>query len=90
MLKTGMIGADSTHTESFSKLINLPGVPFFGRAQVLKLWGEDRAQAAEKAKQVQIPQVVAAPAEAIRGVELVMVSNRATAMTTLHQRAHHR
>lgn len=76
MLKIGMIGADSTHTESYSKLLNLPGAPLYGRAQVVKLWGEDRAQAEEKARQVQIPQVVATPAEAISGVDLVMVCNR--------------
>jgi predicted dehydrogenase len=76
MIKIGMIGADSTHTESYSKLLNLPGAPLFGRAQVVKLWGEDRAQAEEKAVQVQIPQVVATPAEAISGVDLVMVCNR--------------
>ena len=76
MIKIGMIGADSTHTESYSKLVNLPGAPLSGRAQVVKLWGEDRVQAEAKAQQVQIPQVVATPAEAISGVDLVMICNR--------------
>jgi predicted dehydrogenase len=76
MIKIGMIGADSTHTESYGKLVNLPGAPLYGRAQVVKLWGEDRAQAEAKAQQVQIPQVVATPTEAISGVDLVMVCHR--------------
>lgn len=76
MIKIGMIGADSTHTEAYSKLINLAGGPFYGRAQVVKLWGEDRAQAQEKANQMQIPEVVTSPDEAVSGVDLVMVCNR--------------
>ena len=76
MIRIGMIGADSTHTESYTKLLNLPGAPLFGRAQVVKLWGEDRAQAQEKAAQCQIPEVTASPAEAISGVDLVMICNR--------------
>lgn len=76
MITIGMIGADSTHTESYTKLVNLPGAPLYGLAQVVKLWGEDRAQAQEKASQYQIPQVTATPDEAIRGVDLVMICNR--------------
>jgi predicted dehydrogenase len=76
MIAIGMIGADSTHTEAFAKLVNLPGAPFFGRARVVKLWGENAQQAAEKAAQCQIPAVVTDPAEAIQGVDLVMVCNR--------------
>jgi len=76
MIKIGMIGADSTHTEAYAKLVNLPGAPLYGRAQVVKLWGEDQAQAQEKAAQYQIPQVTTTPAEAISGVDLVMVCNR--------------
>ncbi len=76
MIRIGMIGADSTHTESYARQVNLPGAPFYGRAQVVKLWGEDGAQAQEKASQCQIPQVTATPAEAISGVDLVMICNR--------------
>lgn len=76
MIAIGMIGADSTHTESYAKLVNLPDAPLYGRAQVVKLWGEDAAQAQEKAAQCQIPQVVATPEEAIAGVDLVMICNR--------------
>ncbi|MGB5050034.1 MAG: Gfo/Idh/MocA family oxidoreductase [Caldilineaceae bacterium] len=76
MIKIGMIGADSTHTESYTKLVNLTEGPLFGRAQVVKLWGEDHTQAQEKASQYQIPQVTATPAEAMSGVDLVMICNR--------------
>ncbi|MCE7988015.1 MAG: gfo/Idh/MocA family oxidoreductase [Caldilinea sp. CFX5] len=76
MLTIGMIGADSTHTESYAKLVNLPAAPLYGQAKVVKLWGEDGAQAQAKAEQCQIPQVVSTPAEAISGVDLVMICNR--------------
>jgi virulence factor len=76
MITIGMIGADSTHTEAYTKLVNLPGAPFYGRAQVVKLWGEDQAQAREKASQYQIPLVTTAPDDAISGVDLVMICNR--------------
>jgi predicted dehydrogenase len=76
MIAIGMIGADSTHTEAFAKLVNLPDAPFYGRARVVKLWGENAAQAAEKAAQCQIPEVVSDPSQALQGVDLVMVCNR--------------
>lgn len=76
MITIGMIGADSTHTESYASLVNLPGAPLYGRAKVVKLWGEDPAQAQAKADQCQIPQVVIDQGEAIQEVDLVMVCNR--------------
>lgn len=76
MIRIGMIGADSTHTEAWTQLVNLPDSPLFGRAQVVKLWGEDGEQAREKAQQWQIPAVVASPAEALTDVDLAMVVNR--------------
>ncbi len=76
MIFIGMIGADSTHTEAYASLVNLPTAPLYGRAKVIKIWGEDTAQTQAKAEQCQIPQVVATPAEAITGVDLVMVCNR--------------
>lgn len=76
MIKIGMIGSDSTHTEAYASLTNLPGAPLYGRAQVVKLWGEDHAQAQAKAAQCEIPEVVAEPGDALQGVDLVMVCNR--------------
>lgn len=76
MIAIGMIGADSTHTEAYASLVNLPGAPLYGRAQIRKLWGEDAAQAQAKAKEYAIPAVATTPAEAIDGVDLVMICNR--------------
>lgn len=76
MIRIGMIGADSTHTESYTRLVNLSSGPLHGRAQVVKLWGEDADQARQKAAQYQIPQVVESPGEAIEDVDVVMVCNR--------------
>ena len=76
MIRIGMIGADSTHTEAWTQLVNPPGSPLHGRAQVVKLWGEDAEQARAKAREWQIPEVVGTPAEALRDVDLAMVVNR--------------
>lgn len=76
MIRIGMIGADSTHTEAWTRLVNLPDSPLQGRAQVVKLWGEDAEQAAAKARDCLIPSVVATPAEALIDVDLAMVVNR--------------
>ena len=76
MVRIGMIGADSTHTEAWTQLVNLPGGLLHGQAQVVKLWGEDADQARSKARECQIPAVVATAAEVLTDVDLVMVVNR--------------
>ncbi len=76
MIRIGMIGADSTHTEAWTQLVNPADSPLHGRAQVVKLWGEDREQAQAKASEWQIPEVVGTPAEALTDVDLAMVVNR--------------
>ena len=76
MIRIGMIGADSTHTEAWSRLVNLPDAPLYGQAQVVKLWGEDRDQASAKANDCRIPAVVDTPAEALEDVDLAMIVNR--------------
>ncbi len=76
MIRIGMIGADSTHTEAWTKLVNPPDSPLHGRAQVVKLWGEDGEQARAKAEAWQIPEVVGSPGEALSDVDLAMVVNR--------------
>ncbi len=76
MIRIGMIGADSTHTEAWTQLVNPADSPLHGRAQVVKLWGEDGEQAQAKAKEWQIPEVVGTPAEALTDVDLAMVVNR--------------
>ena len=76
MIRIGMIGADSTHTEAWTQLVNCPGGPLYGQAQVVKLWGEDGDQARAKAGACQIPAVVDAPADALIDVDLAMIVNR--------------
>ena len=76
MIRIGMIGADSTHTEAWTQLVNPADSPLYGRAQVVKLWGEDAEQARAKAQEWQIPEVVGTPAEALEDVDLAMVVNR--------------
>ena len=76
MIRIGMIGADSTHTEAWSQLVNLPDGPLYGQAQVVKLWGEDVEQARAKAEACLIPAVVDTPTQAVEDVDLVMVVNR--------------
>ncbi len=76
MIRIGMIGADSTHTEAWTQLVNPPGSPLHGQAQVVKLWGEDAEQARAKASEWQIPEVVGSPEEALGDVDLAMVVNR--------------
>ena len=76
MIRIGMIGADSTHTEAWTQLVNPADSPLHGRAQVVKLWGEDAEQARSKAAEWQIPEVVGTPAEALTDVDLAMVVNR--------------
>ena len=76
MIRIGMIGADSTHTEAWTQLVNPADSPLYGRAQVVKLWGEDAEQAQAKATTWQIPEVVGTPAEALKDVDLAMVVNR--------------
>lgn len=76
MISIGMIGADSTHTEAYTQLVNHPNGPLHGRAQVVKLWGEDRVQAEAKATEFGIPQVVSTVNEAIQDVDVIMICNR--------------
>ena len=76
MIQIGMIGADSTHTEAWARLLNPRDAPLHGRAKVAKLWGEDHDQAVAKARDCEIPEVVFGPQAAIEGVDLVMVVNR--------------
>lgn len=75
VIRIGMLGADSTHTEAYARLM-APGGPFADRARVVKLWGEDRAQARHKAEQCDIMEVVEHPADAVSGVDAVMVVHR--------------
>jgi predicted dehydrogenase len=74
MIRIGMLGADSSHTETYIGLMNPPGSPFFGKARVVKLWGEDALQAQSKATEG--VKVAATPNDATKDVDLVMVCSR--------------
>jgi predicted dehydrogenase len=74
MIRIGMLGADSSHTETYIGLMNPPASPYFGKSRVVKLWGEDSQQALSKAGDGVF--VVAAPSDALKGVDIVMVCSR--------------
>jgi|GEM_PF-1162904 len=76
MLKIAMLGADSSHTEAYAELMNIPDSPFYGRAKVVSLWGEDQDQARQKARQTNIESVAKTPEAALQDVDLVMVESR--------------
>jgi predicted dehydrogenase len=76
MINIAMMGCDSSHTESYALLINKPGSPFYDKAQIQWLWGQEPSQAQKKAEICDIPQIVQNPEEAIIGADLVMVCNR--------------
>jgi predicted dehydrogenase len=76
MIKIAFLGSDSTHTEAFGKRINLPDSPFYGRAKVVSLWGENPEQTVQKAAELKIERVCASPEEALLGVDLAMVIGR--------------
>lgn len=75
MIRIGMLGADSSHTEVYAGLMNPAGSYAHGRARVVKLWGHDADQAHQKAGAFGI-EVVSSPEEAVQGVDLVMVCSR--------------
>jgi predicted dehydrogenase len=76
VIRIAFLGCDSTHTEAFANRINPLGAPFNGRAKVVSIWGEDLSQATAKATALGIDRVAATPAEAVEGVDLVMVIGR--------------
>lgn len=76
MIRIAFLGCDSTHTEAFANRINPTDAPFHGRARVVSIWGEDPGQAATKAAALGIDRVAQSPADALKGVDLVMVIGR--------------
>ena len=74
MIKIGIIGCDSTHTENYAAILNRDIAGSDMRAT--KLWGEAPDQATAKAAETGIPDVVDTPDEAMEGVDAVMVLNR--------------
>lgn len=58
MIRIAMLGCDSSHTEAYSELLHKKDSPFYGKARIEWLWGEDIHQATEKAAACGIKQVV--------------------------------
>ncbi|HEY6257988.1 MAG TPA: Gfo/Idh/MocA family oxidoreductase [Xanthobacteraceae bacterium] len=76
MIRIAFLGSDSTHTEAFAQLINLPGAPFAGVAKVVAIQGLDPEQARHKAAENGIGLAAATVAEALDGIDLAMVIGR--------------
>ncbi len=76
MIKIAMLGCDSSHTEAYAELLNNKKSDFYGRASIDWLWGEDMAQAKEKAAQVNIKNIASTPEEAVEHADIVFVSGR--------------
>lgn len=74
MKRIAILGSDSSHTESYARLMNEP--PFRGSVAVDAVWGTDTAATRAKAAQVGIPRVCATPEEAVEGVDAVFVLSR--------------
>lgn len=77
MIRIAILGCDSSHTEAYTSLINLPGGPFYGIARVCWIWGENNAQAHEKAAALEIDHVLATPdREMLKSADMIMVIGR--------------
>jgi len=76
MISIALLGADSTHTEAFASRLNGENSPWKDRARVISIWGEDGAQASDKAASLGIERVSASAPEALEGADLAMVIGR--------------
>lgn len=71
-----MLGCDSSHTETYSQLINSPQGNFFHMAKLEWLWGTNQQQAIAKGKELGIPNICDSIEDAVKEADLVFVSNR--------------
>ena len=76
MIKIAMLGCDSSHTEAYSQLLHTQSSPFWGKAKINWLWGENHQQAQDKAKKNDIPYVCESVQQAVSEADLVLVSGR--------------
>jgi predicted dehydrogenase len=77
MIKIAILGCDSTHTEAYTTLINEVEGPFYNKAKVCWIWGEDHHQALEKAAILKIETVLDSPdSEILKSADLIMVVGR--------------
>ncbi len=76
MIYISILGCDSSHTEAFTQLINPPDSPFYPRAKVVSIWGEDVEQAQIKAQSLGIERVESQIEEALQNCDFAMVLGR--------------
>jgi predicted dehydrogenase len=77
MIRIAILGCDSSHTEAYTSLINSPNGPFYGVARVCWIWGENNAQAHEKADALAIDHVLVTPdPEILKTADMIMVIGR--------------
>lgn len=77
MVRIAILGCDSSHTEAYTSLINMPSGPFFGAARVCWIWGENNAQAHEKAAALDIDHVLqTADPDILKNADMIMVVGR--------------
>lgn len=78
MLKIGIVGSESTHSQTFARLANLPGpdgtLPF--DARVTMIWGCDPDRTKQVAEENKIPAIVNNPLDMIGKVDAVMIDPR--------------
>jgi predicted dehydrogenase len=77
MIKIAMLGCDSSHTEAYANILHDKNSPFFNRAKIKWIWGQDPGQARTKASSLGIECVLASLADSrLNDADLFMVSGR--------------
>ena len=76
MIRIAMLGCDSSHTETYTQLINSQNSVFSNKAKLEWLWGTNHEQAKSKGSSLDIMNVCDNIEDAIKDADLVFVSNR--------------
>jgi predicted dehydrogenase len=78
MLKVGIVGSESTHSQTFAGLANLPATngKYLFNARVTTIWGADSVRTEQVAKEKKIPVIAEKPEDMIGKVDTVMVVPR--------------
>jgi predicted dehydrogenase len=76
MIRIAFLGSDSTHTEAFARLINMPDAPFHGQAEVAAIHGLNLEQARAKATALGIARVAETIEDALTDIDFALVIGR--------------
>ena len=76
MIRIGLLGCDSTHIESYGKLINQKNSVLGKRACIVSLWDPDIDKAKTKAQLLGIKDVEESIQEAMQNTDAIMILNR--------------